>query len=150
SREAGCGYLPGARRPFELHGDPSQTDFRVRDLGPPTGLDQPRLERRRDFLNELDRLSGDVEENAVRQERDAQFEQAYRLIFSPEARRAFDLSRETQATRQRYGQHRVGQSCLLARRLIEAGCPFVTVTDDGWDTHQNIARALREGYVGGR
>jgi len=51
--------------------------------------------------------------------------------------------------RERYGMHRVGQSCLLARRLVEAGCPFVTVTDAGWDTHVQIDRALREGYVGG-
>jgi hypothetical protein len=150
AREAGCGYLPGARRPFELGGDPSRPDFRVRDLEPPAGMNQARLERRRDFLGELDRLSAEVEDNALRQERDAQFEQAYRLIFSPEARRAFDLSQEPQASRQRYGAHRIGQSCLLARRLIEAGCPFVTVTDDGWDTHQNIIRALREGYAGGR
>src|SRR5262249_32940152 len=120
------------------------------DLEAPAGYTQARLERRRDFLNELDRLSEQVEEDALRQERDAQFEQAYRLIFSQQARRAFALGQETQAPPQRYGRHRVGQGCLLARRLIEAGCPFVTVTDEGWDTHQTIARALREGYVGGR
>src|SRR6185295_1998373 len=95
-------------------------------------------------------LSAEVQDNAVRQERDAHFEQAYRLIFSTDARRAFDLNQETQATRQRFGMHRLGQSCLLARRLVEAGCPFVTVTDDGWDTHSTIARILREGYPGGR
>jgi Protein of unknown function (DUF1501) len=150
SRQAGSGFLPGACGPFELHGDPSRPDFRVRDLEAPAELHQARLERRRDFLGELDRLSAEIEDNAVCQERDAQFEQAYRLIFSPEAQRAFNLAQETPATRQRYGMHRVGQSCLLARRLIEAGSPFVTVTDEGWDTHQAIGRALREGFVGGR
>ncbi|HYV38833.1 MAG TPA: DUF1501 domain-containing protein [Gemmataceae bacterium] len=150
SREAGCGYLPGSRRPFELLSDPTRPDLSVRDLNPPAGLTQPRQERRRDFLNELDNLSAEVEDNALRQERDAHFAQAYNMIFSPQARQAFDLTREPPATRQRYGGNRVGQSCLMARRLIEAGCPFVTVTDEGWDTHQTIARVLREGYVGGR
>src|SRR5207248_5770751 len=86
SREAGCGYLPGARRPFEIGGDPSRPDFRVRDLEAPAGFTQTRLQQRRDFLNELDRLSEQVEDSALRQERDAQFEQAYRLIFSQQAR----------------------------------------------------------------
>ncbi len=150
SREAGNGYLPGARRPFAVGGDPSRPEFRVRDLESPPELPPARLNRRREFLNDFDRLSQHIEENPFRQERDAQFDQAYRLIASPAARRAFDVTRETPAVRQRYGMHRVGQSCLLARRLIEAGCPFVTVTDEGWDTHQYIYRALREGYVGGR
>ncbi|MCI0459268.1 MAG: DUF1501 domain-containing protein [Gemmataceae bacterium] len=149
SREAGNGYLPGARRPFAVGGDPSRPDFRVRDLDSPAGLTPGRLDRRREFLGELDRLSQRIEADAARQERDAHFEQAYQLILSPAARSAFDLGREPAAVRQRYGMSRVGQSCLLARRLIEAGCPFVTVTDAGWDTHQQIGRALREGYVGG-
>lgn len=150
SREAGNGYLPGSRRPFAVGGDPSRPEFRVRDLDSPPGLSPARLERRREFLGDFDRLSQHIEENPLRQDRDAQFEQAYRLIASPAARQAFDLTRETPAVRQRYGMHRVGQSCLLAKRLVEAGCPFVTVTDEGWDTHLTIYRALREGYVGGR
>ncbi len=84
-----------------------------------------------------------------RQTRDAHFEQAYRLITSPAAKRAFDLGQERPTVRQRYGMSRIGQSCLLARRLVEAGCPFVTVTDNGWDTHGQIYRELKEGYVGG-
>ncbi len=149
SEEAANGYLPGSCRPFAVGGDPSKPDFRVRDLDLPAGFDPARLDRRREFLAEFDRLSRQVEENAIRQNRDAQFEQAYRLITSPAAKKAFDLSAEKPAVRQQYGGHRVGQSCLLARRLVEAGCPFVTVTDNGWDTHQNIYRELKEGYVGG-
>jgi hypothetical protein len=147
SPQAGNGYLPGAARPFAVGGDPSRPDFRVRDLE--GELAGPRLERRREFLADLDRLSRQVEESAVRRERDAQLEQAYRLILSPAAKKAFDLTAEKPEVRGRYGPHRVGQSCLLARRLVEAGCPFVTVTDAGWDTHQQIGRALKEGYVGG-
>ncbi len=149
SEEAANGYLPGATRPFAVGGDPSKPDFRVRDLEMPAGFDAARLARRREFLADFDRLSEQVEQSAIRQNRDAQFEQAYRLIFSPEAKRAFDLSQEKPAVRQQYGPHRIGQSCLLARRLVEAGCPFVTVTDNGWDTHGQIYRELKEGYVGG-
>lgn len=149
-REAGAGYLAGGNRPFEVGGDPSRVDFRVRDLEPPAGFTATRLEQRRQFLNDFDRLGEQVADEALRRERDSAFDRAYRLIFSQAARRAFDLGQESQATRQRYGGHRLGQSCLLARRLIEAGCPFVTVNDEGWDTHQTISRALREGFPGGR
>ena len=111
------------------------------------GLTRASLERRREFLDDLDRLSQQVEENAIQQERDAQFEHAYRLIFSANAKQAFDLSQEPSSVRQQYGQQynrrtRIGQSCLLARRLVEAGCPFVTVTDPGWDMHGGIYNAL--------
>jgi hypothetical protein len=149
SQQAGNGYLPGASGPFAVGGDPSRPDFRVRDLEPPPGLSATQLERRREFLADFDRFSRHIEDSAVRRERDAHFEQAYRLLASPEAKKAFDLAQEKPAVRQQYGMHRVGQSCLLARRLIEAGCPFVTVTDAGWDTHVQISRELKEGYVGG-
>lgn len=144
---AGAGFLPAACGPFAVGGDPSKPDFRVRDLDSPHGLG--RLERRREFLADFDRLGQQIEAGAVRRERDAHFEQAYRLLTSPQAKQAFDLTLEKSNIRQRYGPHRVGQSCLLARRLVEAGCPFVTVTDNGWDTHQYIYRELKEGYVGG-
>jgi hypothetical protein len=149
SPQEGSGYLPGACRPFAVGSDPSKPDFRVRDLDAPAALPGERLERRRDFLTHLDRLGRQVEDAALRQERDSQFEQAYRLIFSPAAKKAFDLGVEKPELRQRYGMQRLGQSCLLARRLVEAGCPFVTVTDATWDTHQQIFRNLKEGFVGG-
>jgi hypothetical protein len=149
SEEAANGYLPGSTRPFAVGGDPSKPDFRVRDLDMPDGFNIARLDRRREFLADFDRLSEQIEKSAIRENRDAQFEQAYRLITSPEAKRAFDLSREKPTIRQQYGPHRIGQSCLLARRLVDAGCPFVTVTDNGWDMHGNIYRELKEGYVGG-
>jgi hypothetical protein len=130
-------------------GDPSKPDFRVRDLEIVKGLDAMRLERRRSFLNDFDRLSIALDKGTLQSSRDAEFEQAYRLIFSAEAKRAFNLSGEDSSVRNSYGRHRVGQSCLLARRLVQAGCPFVTVTDVGWDTHSQIYRELKEGYVGG-
>jgi hypothetical protein len=149
SEEAANGYLPGSTRPFAVGGDPSKPDFRVRDLDLPPGIHANRLGRRREFLADFDRLGEQIAQNAIRQNRDAQFEQAHRLIFSPEAKQAFNLGQEKPEVHQQYGRHRVGQSCLLARRLIEAGCPFVTVTDVGWDTHAQIYRELKEGYVSG-
>ncbi|WP_406700473.1 DUF1501 domain-containing protein [Singulisphaera sp. Ch08] len=146
--QGGPGYLPSAFGPFTVGGDPSKPDFRVRDLETPGRL-AGRLDRRRRFMADFDRFDRRVEQEAARGGRDNHFEQAYRLMTSPAAKGAFDLSREPHAMRERYGMHRVGQSCLLARRLVEAGCPFVTVTDAGWDTHQQIDRELREGYVGG-
>jgi hypothetical protein len=144
----GAGFLPAFCRPFAVGGDPSRPDFRVQDLSPPEDLSPDRLDRRRAFVKALDAFSRTVESGAATQNRDAFFEQAYRLLASPEAKQAFDLQQETGAVRQRYGRHRLGQSCLLARRLVEAGARFVTVTDSGWDNHVNVFRILREGFPG--
>lgn len=150
SQQGRNGFLPVSTAPFAVGGDPSRPDFRVRDLEAPRELTGERLERRRDFVAAFDRLSRQVEENPYSRERDAAFAQAYGLIASNEARAAFNLRAERPNLRQRYGMHRLGQSCLLARRLVEAGCSFVTVTDDGWDTHVNLYTRLREGFTGGR
>ncbi len=145
---AGEGYLPGTCRPFAVGGDPSKPDFRVRDLDAYPGVGAGRLERRQSFREAFDNFRKDVEETG-RGEGDAEFRQAYRLISSAKARQAFDLAREPRAVRERYGPRTIGQSCLLARRLVEAGVPFVTVTDRGWDTHDNLFNRLKEGYTGG-
>ncbi len=114
----------------------------MRDLHPPDGLTLDRSLRRQDLLQEVDRFSRAVEDGAPSRARDAFYEQAYRLIASPEAKAAFVLDQEPQAVRERYGPGRLGAGCLLARRLVEAGTRFVTVVDSGWDTHQQIAREL--------
>jgi hypothetical protein len=144
----GAGYLPADRSPFVLGGDPAKSDFKVRDLDFYTGLSETRLRRRREYLQRLDRFSRAVE-TATDQPSDPVFEQAYRLTTSPQAKAAFDLSKESAATREKYGRRTIGQSCLIARRLVERGVPFVTVTDRGWDTHTNLATRLKEGYTGG-
>ncbi|HKB36117.1 MAG TPA: DUF1501 domain-containing protein [Gemmataceae bacterium] len=145
---AGQGYLPGSCRPFAVGGDPSKPDFKVRDLSPHAGISTARLDRRQNFRQAFDGFRRQVEETGLG-EGDAEFQQAYRLISSPKARQAFDLSREKREVRDRYGPRTIGQSCLLARRLVEAGVPFVTVTDRGWDTHDNLFNRLKEGYTGG-
>src|SRR6185436_9695193 len=137
SNGAGAGYLPGAFSAFNAGDDPS----RVRDLNPPEGVSFARSDQRREMLRRMDALSRDVEEGPATRNRDAFFQEAYRLLASPEAKAAFALVREKPATRERYGHSRVATGCLLARRLVEAGARFITVVDTGWDTHQQIARA---------
>lgn len=140
-----AGFLGDQYNPFEVHEDPSTPAFRVRDLSI-AEADRARLDRRIAMLGEMDAEARDIaaaESPAVRA-RDAFYERAHTLITSPAARRAFDLSGEPEHVRDRYGRNSLGQSCLLARRLIEAGVHFVTVTDGGWDTHQNNFRSLKD------
>ncbi len=148
-RLSGNGFLPDEVKPFSIGGDPAKADFRVRDLDFYPGIDGSRIERRREFLSALDRFSGHVEQSG-NAPADPQFEQAYRLITSRDAKKAFDLGDEPREVRQRYGGRTIGQSCLLARRLIERGVPFVTVNNPGWDTHQDAYTRLKEGYTGAK
>ncbi len=139
-----AGILGDEYNPFEVPDDPNRPTFTVRDLTVPPAA-RARLDRRYAMLSEVDRHDRAVEETstAVRA-RDAFYEKAHGLITSPKAKRAFDLNHEPGRVRERYGRTPFGQSCLLARRLIEAGTHFVTVTDGGWDTHQDNFRALKE------
>lgn len=146
---AGAGYLPQAYGPFSVGGDPSRVDYRVRDLSLPQGVRFDRVSRRQEFVRALDGFARKVEEEPATRSRDAFFEQAYRLITSAEARAAFDLQGEPEAVRQAYGRNRLGTSCLLARRLVQAGSRFVTVVDTGWDTHQQLGKALPDALFPG-
>ena len=147
----GAGYLGHSAGAFEISGDPSKPDFKVKDLSSPSWLTSSRMSRRRELRQAVDdfaRLRETAGDRAAPRN-DPSFDQAYRLVASQAARAAFDLNREKPATRARYGRHQLGQSCLMARRLIEAGAKFVTVTDRGWDTHESLDLRLREGYTGG-
>jgi hypothetical protein len=139
------GFLGDQYNPFEVAEDPNAPTFKVRDLSVASAAEQARLERRYAMLTDLDRYHKQVEESspAVRA-RDAFYEKAHGLITSPAAKRAFDPSQEPDRVREAYGRNTFGQSCLLARRLIEAGVHFVTVTEGGWDTHQNNFKSLKE------
>ncbi len=146
----GAGYLPASAAPFVPGGDPARPDFAVRDLDLYPAVTEERLGRRREFVAQLDRFARAVEGSGPpARPADPVFEQAFRMVTSPRAKEAFDLADETDVTRRRYGTRTLGQSCLLARRLIERGVPFVTVTDRGWDTHTELYTRLREGYTGG-
>jgi uncharacterized protein (DUF1501 family) len=141
-----AGFLGDQYNPFEVHEDPSAAAFRVRDLSLPAGPAADRLRRRHAMLSEIDRPRSRTDQtlSPAVQARDAFYERAYSLITSPAARRAFAIEQESARVRDAYGRNTLGQSCLLARRLIEAGVHFVTVTDGGWDTHQNNFRSLRD------
>jgi hypothetical protein len=150
SPSAGPGYLPAHLAPFAVGGDPASPNFRVRDLDYYPGIDGNRLERRRAYLAALDRFSRAVESRSAGSPNDPNFDRAFRLTTSSQARAAFNLDEEADDLRDRYGRRTLGQSLLLARRLVERGVPFVTVTDRGWDTHQSIVTRLRDGYAGAR
>jgi uncharacterized protein (DUF1501 family) len=97
------------------------------------------------MLDEVDRLQRKSElQPAAFSALDEHFKTALNMITSPETKRAFALDAEEDKLRDAYGRNRFGQSCLLARRMIEAGVRFVTVTDGGWDTHQNNFKSLKD------
>jgi hypothetical protein len=140
-----AGFLGDQYNAFEIPDDPNSPGFRVRDLSLATKADCDRLRRRYSMLQELDKYQKGIE--SAPQElrtRDIFYEKAHDLITSPTAKAAFDLSKEAPKVRETYGKNGFGQSCLLARRLIEAGVQFVTVTSGGWDTHQNNFTALKK------
>ena len=138
---ASSGYLTPAFDPFDVGGDPNQSGFRVRDLSPPDRLTLDRLRRRRGMVERLDAFaSGEVADTPLTTSRDQFAAQAYDLLTSGDAQRAFKIDEELDDVRERYGRTQLGQSLLLARRLVEAGVAFVTVNDQGsgplgWDTH---------------
>jgi uncharacterized protein (DUF1501 family) len=137
-----AGFLGKAFDPFVLNTDPSKKDFKVPDLLPPEEIGEARLERRRQLREVIDKTVKNFEASPNAQLMDANFQSAYRLMTSAKAREAFDLSKEPLKVRERYGMTRFGQSCLLARRLVEAGVRFVTVNtfitvfdEISWDIH---------------
>jgi len=137
-----AGFLGKAYDPFVLNADPSKKDFKVPDLLPPSEIGEARLQRRRELRAVVDDAVKNFETSPSAQLMDANFESAYRLMTSVRAREAFDLSKEPTKVRERYGMTRFGQSCLLARRLVEAGVRFVTLNtfitvfdEITWDIH---------------
>src|SRR6058998_3813259 len=137
-----AGFLGKAYDPFVLNADPSKADFKVPDLLPPSEIGEARLQRRRELREVVDSVVKDFEASPSAQLMDANFASAYRLMTSVRAREAFDLSKEPLKVRERYGMTRFGQSCLLARRLVEARVRFVTINtfitvfdEISWDIH---------------
>jgi uncharacterized protein (DUF1501 family) len=137
-----AGYLGKQYDPFVLNADPSDAKFKVPDLLPPEYISAVRAERRQKMRDAVEGALSVFEKNAQAKQLDDNFNLAYRLMSSRQAREAFALDREPAAVRDRYGRTRFGQSCLLARRLIEAGVRFVTVNmfetvfdEITWDIH---------------
>ena len=141
----GPAYLGSTVAPFVIDADPNAPNFSVPDIVPPPALATSRLENRRELLRQLDRYQESAERQAnqhVRAVGDYQRE-AFNLMVSPAARRAFDLQAEPDRLRDEYGRNTLGQSCLMARRLVEAGVRCVTIDHSNWDTHDNNFSTLR-------
>ncbi len=137
-----AGFLGKAYDPFVLNADPSVANFQVPDLLPPAEIGEARLKRRKELREVVEGAIKSFEASPAAELMDANFAAAYRLMTSDRAREAFDLTKEPQKVRDRYGMHRFGQCCLLARRLVERGVRFVTVNtfitvfnEITWDIH---------------
>jgi hypothetical protein len=139
-------FLGKEHDPFLVTQDPNQPDFHLPELSLPTGLSYERLSHRRELQQLIDQQSRLIDYSATAQGLDAYYQKALAMLNSDRLRNAFNLGAEPEAIRERYGRHTYGQSCLLARRLVEAGTKFVTVyysssiggqskTSGGWDTH---------------
>lgn len=137
-----AGYLGKPHDPFILNADPNAPGFKVPDLLPPEYISALRAERRQKLRDAVDGATEAFEQNASTKQLDDNFKLAYKLMSSAKARDAFALEKESDKTKDRYGRTRFGQSCLMARRLIEAGVRFVTVNmfetvfdEVTWDIH---------------
>jgi len=140
SRSGGPNFLGAKHAPFVVSDDPNGSNFRVRDVALPSGLTSGRFMDRKSFRSEIDRMvrfedkaAGDPVAGL-----DEYYRQGYSLVTSIEAQRAFDIHSEESPARDSYGRNSFGQRALLARRLVEAGVPFITLYEGGWDHHRNI------------
>ena len=126
-------YLGGGWNPFVVNSDPNEADYGVKNLTLAGGLTLSRIAGRRELMARLDRIRAAAD--PVMNELDAHQQAAFELLTSSRARNAFDVSREPDELRDRYGRHTFGQSALVARRLVENGVTFVTVNCVPWDHH---------------
>ena len=149
-RSGGPAFLGPSYAPFVIEADPAAPEFAVRDVVLPDGVGSDRAVRRRDALRTINRLEHGAE-TASRDIRalDTFYDKAFRLMTSSAAKEAFDLRREKTTTREAYGNTSLGQCCLLSRRLVEAGCRFVSVENGHWDTHRENSKSLRDLLVPG-
>ena len=146
---AGSAYLGASAAPFVIEADPNAPNFSVPDIVPPLSLAADRLEARQHLLSQVDRFQGTAE---ARSNRDAQavevFQQkAFDLMTSPAAKKAFDIHAEQDKLRDEYGRNSFGQSCLMARRLVEAGVRCVAIDHSNWDTHADNFKVLKNSLL---
>lgn len=135
-------YLGAEHNPFETNGDAKAKHFRVENLNMAGGLTVKRLEDRKSLREKFDNLRQDVDASGLIDAVDRFDQQAYEMVTSEAARKAFDISSEPDQIRERYGRNGWGQSMLLARRLAEAGVTFTTVHLGGWDNHWDLQPAM--------
>jgi hypothetical protein len=148
NNHGGGGYMGAVYNPFIINGDPNNKDFSVEDVRPPNGIDTLRLDRRRMLRSALDDWQRDKEiASKETQTMDAFYSRAYDLVTSPIAKKAFNLKEEPDKLRDEYGRTTFGQSCLLARRLVESGIRCVSINFNGWDTHTDNFNSLKNSLL---
>jgi hypothetical protein len=140
---AGSGYLSSAYSGFSLGADPADGRFKVRDLDLPEGIDTARFDKRRRMLDVVNDHFREREKSDSLDALDTFYQRAYGLISSTKAQQAFDLKQETDALKDEYGRNQAGMRMLLARRLVESGVRFVTLTYGGWDHHDKLEKGIK-------
>ncbi len=141
----GPSFLGPSYAPFVIEADPASPEFSVRDIVLPEGITDDRSLRRQTALRAINHVEKRMDALSS-QERslDTYYEKAYQLMTSSAAKQAFEIDRESPATRDAYGMTSLGQCCLLSRRLVEAGCRFVSIENGHWDTHRKNSESLRD------
>jgi hypothetical protein len=142
--DAGAGYLGSAFGPFAIGSDPADGNFTVRDLALPNGVDATPFATRQRLRDSVGRHFQRLEGSENLAAMDSFYQRAYSLVSSQEARGAFDIKAEPDPLRDEYGRNAAGQRMLLARRLVEAGVRFVTLSYGGWDMHQKIGDNMKK------
>ena len=149
SRSGGPNFLGGQHAPFVISGNPNDKGFRVRDVVLPSEISEGRAKSRLEMRGALDRMlrvADKVAEDPLLTF-DKFYEQGLDLVASPKAQAAFDISKESEAVRDKYGRTDFGQRLLLARRLTEVGVSFVTVYYGGWDHHEGLFKTLKGDFM---
>jgi len=141
NEHAGTGYLSSSYSGFGVGSDPASENFEVRDLKLP--VSDERFGRRRQVLDIVNKEFNNKQKSDSLKAVNSFYQRAYGLISSDKAREAFDIDKEPSALRDKYGRNTAGARMLLARRLVEAGTRFVTLTYGGWDMHNNIANGIK-------
>jgi len=145
----GPAYLGANHAPFVIDADPSAPNFSVPDLVPPPTIASDRLDDRRKLLEQVDRFhkSAEVKANAQAGAAATFRDKAFDLMTSRQAKEAFNIHAEADKLRDQYGRHSLGQSCLMARRLVEAGVRCITIDHSNWDTHDGNFAVLKNSLL---
>lgn len=141
-------YLGAAHNPFAPDSNPDDPNFQVRNLKLPGRVDRNRLERRQQLVSQVDSIRRDIDANGDIAGLDKFYRDAFEMVTNEKAQRAFDIHKEDPKLRERFGRNDLGQSCLLARRLVEAGVSYITVqAGGGWDTHGDNFNQLKNNLL---
>ena len=143
---AGSSYLGSSVSPFVVEADPNAPNFAVPDLVPPLEVPANRLESRRALIKTVDRFqqAAETRANSKAEALSTYQQKAFDLMTSPETKAAFDIHAEPDKLREEYGRNSLGQSCLMARRLVEAGVRCVLIDHTNWDTHYDNFNVLKD------